>query len=70
MEAIDKELLNEIIDAHEYEGAYNIRKNGQGIAKNVTENVNYKSSEFNLEISKGKQELSGEKALNYLMISI
>ena len=25
MEAIDKELLNEITDAHEYEGAYNIR---------------------------------------------
>ena len=39
-----------------------------GITVNVTENVNYKSAEFNLELSRGKQELSGEKALNYLMI--
>ncbi len=39
-----------------------------GITVNVTESMNYKSSEFNLELSKGKQEISGEKALNYLMI--
>ena len=50
MEAIDKELLNEITDAHEYEGAYNIRKNGQGIAKNVTENVNIVTKEDNTGI--------------------
>lgn len=50
MEAIDKELLNEITDAHEYEGAYNIRKNGQGIAKNATENVNIVTKEDNTGI--------------------
>ena len=50
MESIDKELLNEITDVHEYEGAYNIRKNGQGIAKNVTENVNIVAKENNTGI--------------------
>ena len=51
MEAIDKELLNEITDAHEYEGAYNIRKNGQGIERNVTENVNIVTKEDNTGIN-------------------
>lgn len=50
MESIDKELLNEITDVHEYEGAYNIRKNGQGIARNVTENVNIVAKENNTGI--------------------
>lgn len=39
-----------------------------GFTVNVAEDVNYKSSDFNLELAKGKQEISGEKALNYLMI--
>ncbi len=39
-----------------------------GIAVNVSEDINYKSSDFNLELEKGKQEISGEKALNYLLI--
>ena len=41
METIDKELLKEIADLEDTpKGAYNIRKNGQGIETNVTENVN------------------------------
>ena len=40
MENVDKELLNKIADASEFEGAYNIRKNGQGIERKVTPNVN------------------------------
>lgn len=39
-----------------------------GITVNVTERIDYKSAEFNLELDKGKQELSGEKALNYLQV--
>lgn len=39
-----------------------------GFTVNVAEKVNYKSSEFSLELSKGKQDLSGEKALNYFLI--
>lgn len=45
MEAIDKELLNAITDVHEYEGAYSIRKNGQGVERCVTENVNIVTKE-------------------------
>ena len=38
---IDKELLNEITDFEEIKkGAYNIRKNGQGIERKITENIN------------------------------
>ena len=42
MEDIDKKLLSEITDVEngEFEGAYNIRKNGQGIERKVTKNVN------------------------------
>lgn len=39
-----------------------------GITINVKEDVNFKSPEFNLELSKGKQDLSGEKAINYFLI--
>jgi anionic cell wall polymer biosynthesis LytR-Cps2A-Psr (LCP) family protein len=39
-----------------------------GIFVTVTENVNYESSSFNLELDKGYQSLSGEKAMNYFMI--
>ena len=38
---IDKDLLNEISDVENIpNGAYNIRKNGQGIERKVTDNVN------------------------------
>lgn len=42
MEDIDKKLLAEITDVKtgEFQGAYNIRKNGQGIERKVTENIN------------------------------
>lgn len=41
MDTIDKELLKEIADIEDTpKGAYNIRKNGQGIERKVTENVN------------------------------
>ena len=42
MDKIDKELLKTIadVDAEEIKGAYNIRKNGQGIERKITENIN------------------------------
>ena len=42
MDNIDINLLKEItgIENGEYEGAYNIRKNGQGIERKVTDNIN------------------------------
>ena len=41
MNSIDKELLKEVADIDgELTGAYNIRKNGKGIERKVTENVN------------------------------
>ncbi len=51
MDNIDVELLKEITDTQngEFEGAYNIRKNGQGIERKVTENIDIVT----------KQEVSG-----------
>ena len=41
LESVDEELLNEISDYNgEFKGAYNIRKNGKGIQRKVTENIN------------------------------
>lgn len=41
MNSIDKELLSKISDINgEIKGAYNIRKNGKGIERKVTENIN------------------------------
>lgn len=41
MDNIDKELLKQISDIDgKITGAYNIRKNGKGIERNITENVN------------------------------
>ena len=40
MKNIDKELLEVISDTSEYKGAYNIRKNGEGIERQITDNVN------------------------------
>ena len=36
----DKELLEIISDTSEYKGAYNIRKNGQGVERQITDNIN------------------------------
>ncbi len=60
--SVDKYAVFKLSDLKKFLSSYN------GITVNVTENVNYKSDEFNLELSKGKQELSAEKALNYLMM--
>ena len=42
MDKIDKELLKTIsdVDTEEIKGAYNIRKNGQGIERKITDNIN------------------------------
>ena len=41
MEQLDAQILKEIADINgEIEGAYNIRKNGKGIERKVTENIN------------------------------
>ena len=42
MDKTDVELLHEITDmqGETFEGAYNIRKNGQGIERKVTDNIN------------------------------
>lgn len=40
MNSVDKELLETIADTSEFKGAYNIRKNGQGIERKITENIN------------------------------
>ena len=41
LETVDEELLNEISDYNgEFKGAYNIRKNGKGIQRKVTESIN------------------------------
>lgn len=42
MENVDIELLSQITDVNDgkFEGAYNIRKNGKGIERKITENIN------------------------------
>jgi len=47
LENIDSNLLNKITDFNDgtYEGAYNIRKNGKGIERKVTENVDIVTKE-------------------------
>lgn len=40
LNAIDKKLLEEVADLHEIpQGAYNIRKNGEGVERNTTANI-------------------------------
>lgn len=40
LNAIDKKLLSEVADLHELpQGAYNIRKNGEGVGRNTTSNI-------------------------------
>ena len=46
MDNLDKELLKEIADIEETpNGAYNIRKNGQGVERKITENINIVTKE-------------------------
>ena len=41
LDAIDKKLLAEVADLHDIpSGAFNIRKNGQGIERHTTANIN------------------------------
>lgn len=40
-----------------------------GVTVNVSENIDYNSNGINLELEKGKQNISGAYALNYLLIS-
>lgn len=40
MENTDKELLKQIAGSDTFEGAYNIRKDGKGVERKVTENIN------------------------------
>ena len=40
LDAIDKKLLAEVADLHEMpHGAFNIRKNGRGVERNTTANI-------------------------------
>lgn len=45
MNNVDKELLETIADTSEFKGAYNIRKNGQGVARQITDNINIVAKE-------------------------
>ena len=46
MNNIEKDLLKEIADINEeLQGAYNIRKNGKGVERKITENINIVSKE-------------------------
>ena len=45
MNDLDKELLKTINGSFEYKGAYNVRKNGESIGRNVTDNTNIISKE-------------------------
>ena len=60
--SIDKYVVFKLSDLRRFLSLFN------GMTINVNEDVNYKSDNYNLELSKGKQEISGEKALNYLLI--
>ena len=41
LNAVDKKLLAEVADLHDTPpGAFNIRKNGQGIERHTTANIN------------------------------
>ena len=45
MNDLDKELLKTINGSFEYKGAYNVRKNGESIGRNITEFTNIISKE-------------------------
>ena len=46
LNAVDKKLLEEVADLHQIpQGAYNIRKNGQGVERNTTANIDIVTKE-------------------------
>lgn len=45
MDNIDKELLKQVTGTDNFEGAYNIRKDGKGFERKITENVNIVSKQ-------------------------
>ena len=46
LNAIDKNLLEQVADLHKIpQGAYNIRKNGQGVGRNTTANIDIVTKE-------------------------
>jgi len=46
LDSIDKKLLQEVADLHEIpQGAYNIRKNGEKLSRNTTENIDIVTKE-------------------------
>ena len=45
MNDVEKKLLEEIAGESDFKGAYNIRKNGQGVERQVTENINIVTKE-------------------------
>jgi len=46
LDSIDKRLLKEVADLHEIpQGAYNIRKNGEGLSRNTTANIDIVTKE-------------------------
>lgn len=45
MNNVDKKLLETIADTSEFKGAYNIRKNGQGVERQITDNINIVTKE-------------------------
>ncbi len=59
---VDKYVVFKLSDLRRFLALFN------GVTVNVAEDVNYKSNDYTLELSKGKQEISGEKALNYFLI--
>ena len=59
---VDKYVVFKLSDLRRFLSLFN------GISVNVNEDIKYMSSDYNLELSKGKQEISGEKALNYFLI--
>ena len=45
MNNIEINLLKEITGNEQFEGAYNIRKDGQGVERKITENINIVTKE-------------------------
>jgi len=46
LDSIDRKLLREVADLHEIpQGAYNIRKNGEGVSRNTTANIDIVTKE-------------------------
>ena len=62
----EKDLLKQITGSDSFEGAYNIRKDGQGVERKVTENVNIVAKEDKAGIDiyvKEDHELNSRKEI-------